>query len=605
MRYIDLKVISSDIVHIKGLNLNPVPITSGSVNDIFCRFEFSHHWDGITFKTAVFSGSGQTKAVIIENGLAAVPWECISLPYGELRVGVVGTTAENEGDNSCRIFTSEEICIGTVALGTDADASLSGEPSPSLAEQLLLKFEWVEEGENDRVESEEKRKSAEKERLENELLRVENEKVRQQNELERTEKDSSREQAVTALNTRISAIEKKVDTIPDIPKADSVFKNNSWETISKIARYGDPSKYWKVGDYKEINIPYFNIDLGSVAGVTFFNRDRFLELIDFEPGSYEIIVTHENNRNSTAQIYGPNGFSFNDRNNTIELVCADNYDDAYISDLTVSKTIKKVPVQIIGFNHDDVTSPSVYGKAKAGLTLMLGCTQGYYGNKIGVYEGNIPHCSVSMSDNHIISPNTLDTNGVITQIGSNWSQSAFRNYMAKHLDLFLPEEITQKAVTVNKLSSNKFSAKNFYREFRTTSDKYFLLSEYELYGEQINTKANEGEQYALFKKGSSKLILTPEILNAVQGNATDTHTNSRFWLRSVDSKYTDPYIPSTNFYSPTSGYTSNPNYTNNGFNVRTNSLLMSYNRDTEIYNYVTGGAFSNSVPAYVAPCFCL
>ena len=39
------------------------------------------------------------------------------------------------------------------------------------------------------------------------------------------------------------------------PQIDPVFANNSWETIKWISQYDDPSKYWKVGDFKMLDYP--------------------------------------------------------------------------------------------------------------------------------------------------------------------------------------------------------------------------------------------------------------------------------------------------------------------------------------------------------------
>ena len=41
-------------------------VTSGSVNSVFARFEFSPEWDGLTAK-AVFQGSGVTKTVLLDE----------------------------------------------------------------------------------------------------------------------------------------------------------------------------------------------------------------------------------------------------------------------------------------------------------------------------------------------------------------------------------------------------------------------------------------------------------------------------------------------------------------------------------------------------------
>ena len=235
---------------------------------------------------------------------------------------------------------------------------------------------------------------------------------------------------------------------------------------------------------------------------------------------------------------------------------------------------------------------------------MLGCTRTRYGNKVGLYTGNMPKLSVSSSDNHIISPNRIDGDGNITETGSNWAESAFRHLLTQQLNSKLPSEIKENIVSVNKIVSYAFNAKNYYRNMVETQDKYFLLSEYEMYGEQLSTKAMEGDQYEFFKLGYSKAVITPELYKAQQSGTTG-YTNSRLWLRSVASKYVDPYIPSTDFYNPLTGYTSNPSYAGD-FSPYTNSLTMSYNGSSGMYNYYTGTAKNNgSVSAYITPCFCM
>lgn len=266
---------------------------------------------------------------------------------------------------------------------------------------------------------------------------------------------------------------------------------------------------------------------------------------------------------------------------------------------------KTYPIQIIGFNHDKVTNNFSYGKEKAGLTLMIGCTRGVYGdNRVGVYDRNISTLSLSTSDNHIHSPNKIAADGSITAEGTNWANGGFRNYLNYHFNSALPYEVRKHIVGVDKVYSNFFSAKNYYREMGTMSERFFLLSEYEMYGEQLVTKAPEGEQYEIFKIGKSKLIITPEILAKINSGATGI-AYSRLWLRSVASKYTDPYIPSNDFYNMTEGYTDNPNYNESGVSTYTNSLLMSYNGTSKVFNYLTGPASGTSVPAYIAPCFCM
>lgn len=45
-----------------------------------------------------------------------------------------------------------------------------------------------------------------------------------------------------------------LQSFPKYPEVDPVFSNNSWELIKWVAQNDDPSKYWKVGNYKLLEI---------------------------------------------------------------------------------------------------------------------------------------------------------------------------------------------------------------------------------------------------------------------------------------------------------------------------------------------------------------
>ncbi len=783
MRYIDLKILSSDITYAKGLNLNSVPITSGSVNDIACRFEFSDHWNDFTTKCAVFSGSETSRGVLIENDTAVIPWECLAKHGGELRVGVVGTVGE-EGSDAYRILATEEISLGIIAYGADISSIDTEVSTPDLMEQIVVWFDLFKKQEDLREQNEAERKSAESTRIlsetertsaendrqsnendrqknetlrlenetarensealrissetkrlsnetarkaneearlnsektrreneetrqnneeeritnetlrknndsiwqNNEKIRQENEVIREENEVLRVEAEDVRRKNYASFDNRLSLLEalsdigienatpgnissfnqdgKLVDSgvsLSDLisndaleehistdltddsgthglrlkdgiiqinqdgtwtnyttancidTSVDPIFANNSWEKIANVAKYDDPSKYWKVGDYKDIEMRSLSItsvgelysETGEVIenGVELYDNYLFLEAVGYIPGTYTVVCSSF----PDVDIFRDDG-SFVNSNE--EGYCGLNFfngSEGFTGqrfEVVVEEAVSSYPLQIIGFNHDTVTDKAAYGKAKAGLTLMLGCTRTCCGNRMGVYDVNIPLLSVSSDNKHIISPNKLAYDGTITPEGTNWANGGFRYYLAKHLDISLSEEIRNKIVTVNKISCNAFSAKNYYRDTAITQDKYFLMSEYEMYGEQICTKANEGEQYELFKMGYSKCIITPEMLDAMQIQASG-YTNSRLWLRSVASRYVDKYIPSTNYFNPLSGYTENPDYAGD-VSTYTNSLTMSYNGDSNNFNYYPGTARNNgSVPAYIAPCFCL
>lgn len=409
---------------------------------------------------------------------------------------------------------------------------------------------------------------------------------------------------VYGSDTMKQAWKEFLDINSNKPTIDPIFANNSWETIAWVAKNDDPSKYWKVGDYKEIPVRkiYFEYNEGfefiNAAEIIRQNEARTGERIE----NQRFVYWYDGND------YAMGGAEPEDNLSPLPLWQG-------TGEGTFAVSTVNIPVQIIGFNHDIVSDKTAYGKGKSGLTLMLGCNREIYGaSKVGVYNSHISYLSTFEEQEwwyndegktytgYIKSPNGL---GVELEDGNgyNWTNGEFRYYLADHLDWALPEELTKHLVTVNKVNSCRFNAKNYWRDTHITSDKYFLLSEYEMYGEQINTKASEGEQYELYKSGYEKIITTPEILQAYD-NAVSDWTNSRLWLRSVASKYVDPYIPSTDFHNPLKGYTANPDYKGET-SAYTNSLVMSYQGDTGKSNYFTGPASSTSVPAYIAPCFCI
>ena len=157
MRYIDLYVLCSDIKPKKELDYNKVPITSGSVNDLACRFEFSSDWDVFPEKTAVFAGSGKSIAVLIKDNTAVIPWEVLAEPGYELFVGVSGVT---ENDETIRRLNTEMASLGIIAQGADTSASsLSNAPTPDISAQYLTLIEDIINSENSRVQAELQRES--------------------------------------------------------------------------------------------------------------------------------------------------------------------------------------------------------------------------------------------------------------------------------------------------------------------------------------------------------------------------------------------------------------------------------------------------------------
>ena len=123
------------------------------------------------------------------------------------------------------------------------------------------------------------------------------------------------------------------------------------------------------------------------------------------------------------------------------------------------------PVQIIGFNHDTLTSGGT-----AGITFQLvDCLNTTY------------------------SMNSSDTNS------GGWTNCAMRTSTMATLLTKLPSDLQNVIKAVNKLTSDGSATIN------TTSDKLFLLSEVEIFGSTTYSKSGEGSQYAYYKAGNSKV----------------------------------------------------------------------------------------------------
>ena len=144
------------------------------------------------------------------------------------------------------------------------------------------------------------------------------------------------------------------------------------------------------------------------------------------------------------------------------------------------------PVQIIGFNHDTLTSGGT-----AGITFQLvDCLNTTY------------------------QMNSSDTNS------GGWTSCAMRSSVLNSIFSSLPADLQKAIKAVNKLTS----AGNQSATINTTSDKLFLLSEVEIFGSTTDSKSGEGSQYAYYKAGNSKV-------KKVNGSAAD------WWERSPRGNY--------------------------------------------------------------------
>lgn len=153
------------------------------------------------------------------------------------------------------------------------------------------------------------------------------------------------------------------------------------------------------------------------------------------------------------------------------------------------------PVQIIGFNHDTLTSGG-----KAGITFqMVDCLSTVY-NMNSSYTNN-----------------------------GGWKNSAMRSRMSTFLSQ-LPSDLQSAIKAVNKL----VSIGNNTSTIETVSDKLFLLSEVEIFGSTTYSFAGEGSQYDWYKAGNTKV-------KKVNGS-TET-----WWERS-------PFSGSTDYFCAVNGF---------------------------------------------------
>lgn len=129
---------------------------------------------------------------------------------------------------------------------------------------------------------------------------------------------------------------------------------------------------------------------------------------------------------------------------------------------------------IIGFNHDTLTTPTYYGAAtatgKAGITWQT------------------RHCLNTKRQ----------MNSSNTNVGG-WTSCAMRTSTMN--TLYNGFGFKDAVAPVNKLTS----AGNQSSTINTDSDKLFLLSEVEIFGNTTYAKAGEGTQYAWYRAGNTKV----------------------------------------------------------------------------------------------------
>ena len=96
-------------------------------------FQLGEGWENVTARTAVFEGSGVTKDCLIENGMATIPHECLTVPGGVLRCGIYGV----EGDKKTPTVYAE---LGQIERGADPSGDTSTDPTLAVWAQILAKM---------------------------------------------------------------------------------------------------------------------------------------------------------------------------------------------------------------------------------------------------------------------------------------------------------------------------------------------------------------------------------------------------------------------------------------------------------------------------------
>lgn len=105
------------------------PITTGSVG-LSVSFAFDAAWSGLQ-KTAIFRGSGMAVDLVLSGDAATVPPEVLTIPGGDLRVGVWGADPDGNVIIPTVWANVGEIVPGAAPSGFDPDP-----PTPSWAAQV-------------------------------------------------------------------------------------------------------------------------------------------------------------------------------------------------------------------------------------------------------------------------------------------------------------------------------------------------------------------------------------------------------------------------------------------------------------------------------------
>lgn len=145
--------------------------------------------------------------------------------------------------------------------------------------------------------------------------------------------------------------------------------------------------------------------------------------------------------------------------------------------VTLSLNGTNYAFDIIGFNHDNLTTSTAYGEetatGKAGITFQM----------------------------HDCFATTYPMNSTDTNSGG-WKSSAMRTSTMETMKGYLPDDWEAIIKPVNKASGLGDGSSS---GTETVSDNCFLLAEIEIFGNTTYSVSGEGTQYAYYKAGNSKV----------------------------------------------------------------------------------------------------
>lgn len=308
----------------------------------------------------------------------------------------------------------------------------------------------------------------------------------------------------------LSAYENVNKLIATFMYDDEVYLVQLYDSGNKIAIEAPQSTTYKVFNGWKVNDEFVDLDTYTITNNTTFVADITYKydvtfMVDNNVYVNQIIVKGENPTYPTQPTksgYKFKGWSLNGvdtvyslfdikvtENITITALFVKTLENstwAEIAEISASgqaekvfavgdeKTIKlstgeEITFCIMGFNHDDLSD----GSGKAGITLGM---------------KHLLHYRYEM--NHLGASNA-----------GGWNSSLMRTQRMVELFSQLPEDLQEIVKAVNK----KSSAGSQSSEIITSSDKLWLFSYTEITGSTEAVYADEGTQYAYYKRGNSTI----------------------------------------------------------------------------------------------------